>query len=145
MPKAARDVELHQIPAVSKANSENPANFGMLSFTVCLLPNCERMASIRIFCHMTSEKAAGMLIPLGDSSLTKWGLFGGGISFAETESAADYEVAKKKVLIIVEVDLGWALVLEGAFHGMNGAQLQSMHCNSIKGLPHSGVNWEYVT
>jgi hypothetical protein len=76
------------------------------------------------------------------------GLFGAGIYLAET-SAAAFEKARcdgrpGTTVLAVVVNLGTALVVEGAWYSCNSTAVSSRGCRSVKGRSHSGAKWEFV-
>jgi hypothetical protein len=102
----------------------------------------------RTLYHATSQTAGANIFRSGRMFAGAMGMFGGGIYFAESEADARHKAILDQsgdvVLIIAEVDLGRALVLQRPANYMTLAQVQAAGCASIKGRRAPTAGWEFV-
>jgi hypothetical protein len=78
-------------------------------------------------------------------------LFGGAIYFADSVESAerksryDGHTNPQTIIIVADLDLGVALVLENGSTGMDLAKLHNnYYCQSVKGRSNSSAKWEFV-
>jgi hypothetical protein len=98
--------------------------------------------------HCTNSSAYAAIISQGQMRPGPSGMFGAGIYFADSESAARHKCqhhdSRDDAIIIATVDMGRALRLEAPDNSMNLSRLRSLGCNSIKGRRSRQADWEYV-
>jgi hypothetical protein len=95
--------------------------------------------------HATSNEA-GARIHIGNWMHCGFGeMFGGAIYFADSEAQARHKSQYGgDALIIADVDLRWALVLDQPAPFMNLDPLRHQGCNSVKSRSSPAAAWEYA-
>jgi hypothetical protein len=95
--------------------------------------------------HATSTEAAKKIMEEKCFKPGKGGMFGAAMYFADKKQTARHKAAQgNDAIIVANVNMGKALIVEGPKHDLNIEQVKELGCDSVLGRSSSYAEWEYV-
>jgi hypothetical protein len=98
--------------------------------------------------HATNRTAGLAILREGRMIPGRCGIFGGGIYFGVTPIVALHQSAyadqRDGMIIVAEVNMGHALVLEGIEQGLDLVRLRQRGADSVIGRARKSAEWQYA-
>ena len=95
--------------------------------------------------HATSREAAESIMKEKRFRPGSSGMFGAGMYFADKKQTAKHKAAHgNDTIIVANVDMGKALIVQGPKYDLNQDQVKELGCDSVLGRSSSYAEWEYV-
>jgi hypothetical protein len=104
----------------------------------------QQLGTMRLY-HATSNIAGSMIVLDGWMRAGESGMFGAAVYFADSERAARYKTRHGcDFIIIADVDMGCALVLETPANHLTLSIARTHGCDTVKGRSRASAAWEYA-